>query len=81
MFEPTQCNWPEFRKMAKDLLDAIPTLENNQINDELKRLHLAYLGMKGDDHEVYQAIIVLRVVNEQAFKKQLNIQEIYSKIP
>jgi hypothetical protein len=30
--------------------------------------------MKGDDHEAYQSMIVLRIVNEQAFKKQLNIQ-------
>lgn len=39
------CTWEEFKRMAKEFHDALPTLDLDALDNAWKCLGLAYLGM------------------------------------
>ena len=40
-----ECTWQEFKNMAKEFREAVPTLDIDQLDNAWKCLGLAYLGL------------------------------------
>lgn len=40
-----ECSWEEFKKMAKEFHQAVPTLNSEELDNAWKCLGIAYLGM------------------------------------
>lgn len=59
------CTFEEFKQRSKELIDAAPTLDEDQKENGFKALGISYFNMEGTDGEVYQASIVLKIVARQ----------------
>jgi hypothetical protein len=65
------CNFQEFKKRSKELVDALPELDEEQQKNGFKALGISYFNMDGTDSEIYQASIVLKIVGRKMLEQQL----------
>lgn len=59
------CTFDDFKKRSKELLDALPDLDHDGLDNGIKMLNLSYLNMTGTENERYQASIALQLVHKQ----------------
>lgn len=75
-----ECDFEQFKRMAKEFHEALPTANNEQAEAGMKALGLAYLGCKhaaglrGENERDIQAPIVLKIATQEYIKHQLRAE-------
>lgn len=59
------CDFSELKRQAKELLDAAPGLNEEELENGLKMFKISYLSMKGSQNECHQAAILFTLVLRQ----------------
>lgn len=63
--ETFKCTFDEFKQRSKELIDAAPTLDDDQKENGFKALGISYFNMDGTNNEINQAAIMLKLVATQ----------------
>lgn len=76
--EPT---FHEFKVMAKDYFQALPTLDYDGIENGFKCLGLAYLGLRFSEHPILGAVertsapLVLKLATEACVRREIELDQ------
>lgn len=63
----------EFKKLGKELLDALPDASLEEADAGFKCLTLAYLNGNFSEIDQYQASIVLQIIGRKVLQKEMGI--------
>lgn len=67
-----ECTFEEFKRMAKEFQDSLPTLNKEELENAWKCISLAYLGMSEDMWQT-SAAYVLQFLSETYFEREMEL--------
>jgi hypothetical protein len=62
-------DWAGLQRMGKEFLDALPTATEEEADAGFKCFALAYLGMEGDEREVFLALQLLKIISRKMLER------------
>lgn len=63
-----------FKRMAKEYFDALPTLDEDGVENGYKALGLAYLQSNFTGLDQHQAVIVLNLATKQRLAREIELE-------
>ena len=73
MAEYFECNWEEFKKRIKEFVDAVDTLNANELDNMYKALSLSYMHMNEPMWE-HSSVLAFMMASEKHLKRCVELE-------